>query len=370
MAKGFRRFIKVSFLVLNIIFCVAFILACCVPLLNPESWWFMSFLGLALPYLALALVLWTILWWFIRPKFSLIPIITLLIGYKQVGVLFAMNPPAAFEVKKETNTLRVANWNVRSFLGISTNKEKRKRSRDEIADALKRLNADVICLQEFNHSYANPYLNNFSLFSKEYPYHYFAKDFKRDNGTYASGCIIFSRLPIIDSGKTKYPGKFAESLIHADIVKGSDTIRIYNTHLLSFRFNSTDYEGMERMKDDPEAIAASKTLLRKMKHAFTRRGQQANLAKNDISSSPYPSVLTGDFNDVPNSYTYFTLRGVRKDAFLQKGLGIGRTYLSLAPTLRIDYILPDREFDVLQFDMVDENLSDHLLLVTDLRLKK
>ena len=371
MANGFfRRFTKRFFLILNICFCVGFLLSCLVPLLNPTTWWFMGFLGLLLPYFALALVLWTVFWWFVRPKYSLIPIITLLIGYKQIGVLVALNVPASFETKKNTDVLRIANWNVRSFLGISENKEKRKLSRTEIADALNRLDADVVCMQEFNHSYSKTHLDNFAMFSQTYPYHYFAKDFKRDGGSYASGCIIFSKFPIIDSGKTKYPGKFSESLIHADIVKGKDTIRIYNTHLLSFRFNSSDYQGMDRMKDDPEAIAASKTLIRKMKHAFTRRGEQSDLAKADIVTSPYPSVLTGDFNDVPNSYTYFTLRGVRKDAFLQKGLGIGRTYLSLAPTLRIDYILPDREFDVIQFDMIDEELSDHLLLVTDLVLKK
>jgi endonuclease/exonuclease/phosphatase family metal-dependent hydrolase len=37
--------------------------------------------------------------------------------------------------------------------------------------------------------------------------------------------------------------------------------------------------------------------------------------------------------------------------------------------LRIDYILPDTSFTIKQFDMVDENLSDHVMLVTDLKLK-
>ncbi len=331
----------------------------------------MGFLGIMLPYLALALVLWILFWWVLKPKLSLLSIVCLLIGYKQIGVLIAMNAPSSFEASKNNpNTIRIANWNVRSFLGISTNKEKQRLSRTEIADALKRVNADVLCLQEFNHSYTKSYINNLALFSSTFPYSYFSKDFKRDGGTYASGCIIFSKYPIIDTGKTKYPGKFAESIIYADVVKGPDTIRVYTTHLLSFRFNNADYEGIDKVKDDPESIAASKNIIRKMKRAFTGRGAQADIAKKEISSSPYPSVLTGDFNDVPNSYTYFTLKGVRKDAFLQQGLGIGRTYISLAPTLRIDYILPDRVFDVIQFDMIDEDLSDHLLLVADLQLKK
>jgi len=73
---------------------------------------------------------------------------------------------------------------------------------------------------------------------------------------------------------------------------------------------------------------------------------------------------------VPNSYAYFHIRSKRQDAFLAKDFGIGRTFNAIAPTLRIDYILPDKNFEVQQFDMVDEDLSDHLMLVTDLSLKK
>jgi endonuclease/exonuclease/phosphatase family metal-dependent hydrolase len=80
--------------------------------------------------------------------------------------------------------------------------------------------------------------------------------------------------------------------------------------------------------------------------------------------------LTGDFNDVPNSYTYFTIRKNLQDAFLKNGFGIGRTYSTLAPTLRIDYILATREFTIPQFNRIVKDYSDHYLLVADLRLKK
>jgi endonuclease/exonuclease/phosphatase family metal-dependent hydrolase len=73
---------------------------------------------------------------------------------------------------------------------------------------------------------------------------------------------------------------------------------------------------------------------------------------------------------VPNSYAYSHIKGNRQDVFLKKGFGIGRSFISLAPTLRIDYILPDNHFDILQFDMVDEDLSDHIMLVTDVHLNK
>src|SRR4051812_1832056 len=122
MTKGYlRKFTKRLLLVINIFFAVVFLLACLVPLLNPHSWWFMGFLGLLLPYLTLALILWILFWWFIKPKFSLISIIVLLIGYKQLGVLFALSMPSAFEYDKKDDVIRIADWNIRSFVGVSSN---------------------------------------------------------------------------------------------------------------------------------------------------------------------------------------------------------------------------------------------------------
>lgn len=370
MANFFRRFTQHFFLMLNLIFCGAFLIACLTPLLNPSTWWFMGFMGLMVPYLALALIIWMVFWWLFRPKYSWIPVTALILGYSQLGVIIGFNNPKEFAFKKPAGTLRIASWNVRSFLGVNVSRERQRHIKDEITDAILQSEPDVICLQEFNHSYIYNDGNNLSYFTKEYPYYHFSKDFTRDSGRYASGSIIFSRYPFIDTGRTKYPGRYAESLLYADIVHRKDTVRIFTTHLQSFKFNSKDYEGIEkiRMQDD-ETLQASKGLIRKMKLAFTRRAVQARIVKTEIATSPHPTIIAGDFNDVPNSYTYFTIKGANKDAFLQKGFGLGRTYLSLAPTLRIDYILPDRRFDVMQFDMIDQGLSDHLLLVTDLKLK-
>jgi len=94
------------------------------------------------------------------------------------------------------------------------------------------------------------------------------------------------------------------------------------------------------------------------------------MVKKEMDKSPYASVICGDFNDVPNSYTYFHIRGNCQDAFLASSFGVGKSYGALAPTLRIDYILPDNQFNVSQFEMVDEGLSDHHLLLADLSMKK
>jgi endonuclease/exonuclease/phosphatase family metal-dependent hydrolase len=59
-----------------------------------------------------------------------------------------------------------------------------------------------------------------------------------------------------------------------------------------------------------------------------------------------------------------------QDAFLKKGSGIGRTFSSISPTLRIDYIFTDSHFKIKQFNRIVKNYSDHYMLVADMELKK
>jgi endonuclease/exonuclease/phosphatase family metal-dependent hydrolase len=89
-----------------------------------------------------------------------------------------------------------------------------------------------------------------------------------------------------------------------------------------------------------------------------------------LGDSPHPVLFCADLNDVPNSYTYFTIRDKMQDAFLKKGFGIGRTFSGLSPTLRIDYIFADKSFKVNQFTRVIRRYSDHYMIVSDLELKK
>jgi endonuclease/exonuclease/phosphatase family metal-dependent hydrolase len=371
MAKSpARKFVKIFFIVINFLVVILFLLGCLSPWLNPEKFGWIGFIGIAMPYLILLLIFSIIFWLVAKPKLALIPVITLLLGWQQINAVFAFKWKAGFTKSKTANTIRIVNWNVGGFNGLSKNSTIKKHAREDVADVILNLKPDIICMQEFNSAYhQSMQWDNISLFNKQYPYYYFSKDYHRNNGIYQSGCIIFSKYPLIDSNRIKF--KTPESLIYVDAVKGDDTFRIYTTHLQSFKFKKEDYDDIEKIKEqDEDVLAASKNIFSKMKTAFQRRGGQVNIVRNETDKSPYPSVICGDFNDVPNSYTYFHIKGNRQDAFLKKDFGIGRSFIALAPTLRIDYVLPDQHFDVLQFNMVDEDLSDHLLLVTDLRIKK
>ena len=368
MAKNvFRRAFKTLCLSITLLLVILFLVACLSPYVNPANWWLNGFTGLIVPYLVLLLFFAMIFWLIVKPVVAWLPFLSLCLGWQQLEVVFAWHAGSGFTKKKHELNMRVIDWNVQSFNGLTQNKETRRLIRTDVAESILKLQPDIICLQEFNTSLSS--VDNIALFSKTHPYHYFSKDYLRNKGDYLSGSIIFSKYPIIDTGRVAYP--VAESLIHADIKKGDDTIRIFTTHLQSFKFQKNDYADIEKIRDqDEETVSASKNLFRKMKLAFSRRGIQSDLVREARDKSPFPSIVCGDFNDVPNSYTYFNIKGDWQDAFLKKDFGIGRTFVSLAPTLRIDYILVDNHFSVRQFDMVDEDLSDHVMLVTDLRLKK
>ncbi len=370
MAKNiFRRAFKSVSLGITITLALLFLVACLDAYISPTGWWPDGFTGLMVPYLIILLFFVAIFWLIVRPVYVWIPLISLCFGWQQIQVVFAWHPGAGFHLKKNAEDVRIVDWNVRSFNGLSKNKETKKLIRNEVAEIILKIKPDIVCLQEFNNNQQNENADNISLFTKAFPYYYFSKDYLRKNGDYESGSIIFSKYPIIDTGRIAFP--IAESLIYADILKGRDTLRVFTTHLQSFKFKKEDYVDIEKIKEqDEESVAASKNIFKKMKLAFARRGVQSDIVRAERDKTALPTIVCGDFNDVPNSYTYFNIKGNWQDCFLKKGFGIGRTFLSLAPTLRIDYILADDHFTVKQFDMVDEDLSDHVMLVTDLRLNR
>jgi endonuclease/exonuclease/phosphatase family metal-dependent hydrolase len=115
-------------------------------------------------------------------------------------------------------------------------------------------------------------------------------------------------------------------------------------------------------------IEASKSIVKKLKRAYGFRGGQADIVREQLDKSPFPVIICGDFNDVPNSYTYFHIRGNLQDAFIKKGFGVGRSYVHISPTLRIDYLFADKKFEVLQCKKFNLPYSDHHPVIADLRL--
>ena len=300
-----------------------------------------------------------------------LPLLVLLFGFKSISVFIGFNKPAAFRYEKKPEQIRIASWNVARFLEWKKNDSEKSRKRLKMLEQIKKQDPDILCLQEFFYSPEPQFYHNIKeIQDMGYPYFYFSYD--PDGWLQYIGSAIFSKYPIIDTGLVRYfRPAMPEALVHADIKINDDTIRVYSTHLQSVQFRQPEYQAINEIKNaDDSLIDNSKTVLAKLRKAMRYRSTQADIVRQILDDSPYPVVFCGDLNDVPNSHTYFTIRGDMQDAFLEKGFGIGRTFSSLSPTLRIDYILADDHFKINQFTRVVKNLSDHFMIMADVELKK
>lgn len=372
MVSTLRIFTRRFFIYTNVGLGLFFLLACLVPQLPPQSWWFIAFLGLLFPFLLVGLILfvfgWLILWKPTRTLFSLVPIV---LGWNQIQVAFAFQRSEAFVESKAPGSIRVVSWNVARFIEMRRNNNKGSQTRLKMFDLIKAQQADVLCLQEFQTSVNPEYYENIRPIQEKlgYPYCYFSYDEDGDLHYYSS--IIFSRYPIVDTARVRFPRpSLPEVLLQADLLVGRDTVRVYTTHLQSFQLGPQDYRRIEAIKSGEDSmISHSRNIFSKWRRGVVNRTLQAEITREVMSNSPHPAIFCADLNDIPNSYSYATVRGGMQDAFLEKGSGIGRTFLGLSPTLRIDYVFADDRFEVRQFTRRKERYSDHFMLVADLALK-
>ena len=369
-----RKFTKRFIVIANIAVVILFLLACANAFLHPDRWWFISLLGLFFPLLLLLVAGFFIFWLFFNARMSLLSLVAMIIGWQNIHAFFAFSISKNNFADKPANSIRILTWNVRSWDEFITKKAGISNHRISMMQFVQQQDADVLCFQEFFEP--NNYrglAQNISYIQEQlhYPYYFFSRD-HRYNNRLESGVIIFSRYPITKTTQIKYdhdPMKSSESLIGADLNVNGKMITVYTTHLQSVLFRSKDFHNVEIIRNvDDSVLEASKSIAKKLKKAFSLRGNQADLVREQLDQNPYPVIICGDFNDIPNSYTYFHIRGDRQDAFIKKGFGIGRTYINLSPTLRIDYIMADKRFAVLQCSQVKLPYSDHRPVMADLKL--
>ncbi len=372
-----RKFTKKVVILLNLIAAAFFLLACCNAFLHPDKWWFVSLLGLAFPLLLLIVFGFFIFWLFLSSRrWSLISLIALILGWQNIHAFLGFHISAGFKNEKQEGALRVLTWNVHEWDEFITPRPGASGHREKMMEFLRQENADVMCFQEFFESH-NPkeMADNIAFIQQQlnYPYSFFSHDYHRYDGVFETGVIIFSRYPIANTLQWKFKKaqniRASESLIAADLNVNGKMIRIFTTHLQSVLFRSKDFHNIEIIKNAEDSMMqASKSIVKKLKRAYSFRSAQADLVREQLDSSAYPNIICGDFNDVPNSYTYFHIRGNMEDAFIKKGFGIGRSYVNLSPTLRIDYIMSSPEYRVLQCKRFNLPYSDHHPVVADFGL--
>jgi endonuclease/exonuclease/phosphatase family metal-dependent hydrolase len=374
MANRVRRFTKKFFVICNIFAGILFLTGCYGYLFDPQRFWFTGLLTLASFYFLLILIGFAFFWLVAKPRYAFISIVFMLLAWMPLKHLVKIRISHSFDLKKSEASLRVMSWNVEHFK-IAEHKTHPEKKAQMFA-LINNYNPDVVCFQEMVASDKNPEaINNIEGFMKELnmPYYYYSYNSKLDfDKDHRFGIIILSKFPLVNKMTVSYsPNDYNSIFQYADLVKGPDTFRIYNAHLQSLRFSDNDLRYLsEPGIDDESNFKESKSILSKLKNGFIKRKEQSDHIRKEINKSPYPVIVCGDFNDVPNSYAYKTIGKDLKNTFAEKGAGIGRTFSHMSPTLRIDNIFTDQRFLIEQYVRVNKKLSDHYPIVADLYYNK
>lgn len=311
---------------------------------DPAKAWFFTLFGLLYPLVfpaTLALFVWSL---FRRSSMRGLLALVLLPSLFFAGRYIQFKAP---EPSREP-TLRLVSYNVGLFAHGNKGAD-RLALAGEVSAYLMGLDADILCLQEFflpPETAIDPWLKtHFPGYKAEY-YLLTGK-----NGHF--GNLTLSRRPVADRGKIDFQ-KSTNLSLWTDIRLDSATLRLYNCHFESYNISLSNLIKKDGAVEETE---------QKMRRSITERPKQVAEVLRGVDNAPFRSLVLGDFNDSPLSYTYFRLRRGRKDAFVEAGKGFGATYRSLWPLLRIDYILYPKDLQAVQYRIEKVGYSDHYPII-------
>lgn len=321
--------------------------------IDPNTWVIPSLLGLAYPFLLISNILFLLYWITRWHKMALVVLAILLLGIPVFMSYYGTNSRSG---ENEPSDLSILSYNVRYFDRYAWTKN--KNTRYKLLDYLNRFKGDVACLQEFPVG-DNPLKVEIIHSLSSYKYHYI-------NGNMA----LFSRKPIIRAQQIPFDKNYTSSCIYCDIAGKKDTVRIYSVHLESYKLGNKERQFVKEITGGSgnDISKGIKNILSRISKANQNRAVQAEQIKRHSLDSPHPVIICGDFNDTPLSYTYRELDNGLKDCFIEKGRGLGNTYIGEFPSFRIDYILHSPEYKAVGYSRGSVSLSDHYPITA--RLKK
>jgi len=312
-----------------------------IPYVAPKNFAFISVLSLAVPILIILNILFFVYWLLKVKKQLLVSLIVLAFGYKCLGSLYKFSSSKDVE---NTDNISVMSYNVRLFNLYEWIEE--TEIPEKISTLINQQNPDIICLQE--------YKLNEKVDLSSYAYKYEDLSGKKQK----IGQVILSKYPIVNSGSVEFPNTH-NNAIYADVVKGNDTIRVYNIHLQSLHISAD----VAKLNTED-----SEKLVRQTGKTFKIQQTQTELFLKHKESSTYKTIITGDFNNTPYSYVYRLIKGDFNDAFEMAGNGFGRTFDFKFFPVRIDFILSDSNFKVNGFKTFEQQYSDHYPVMAKLEL--
>lgn len=317
--------------VIILLFLGATILNAYIP---PKIFPYLNLLSLAFPFLMIANILLCIFWVFSWRKRALVFVLisTLFLTPERRWINFSAGKDKVADFKVVTFNNKVNNY-----------------GKENVEDFINSFDADFVFLQEAGYDkLGNPRFKNL-----ENSFHNPIVSFYTKHKIVEKGVI-----PFISNGDAQY----------IDVEVKGKVIRFINVYLEPFQLHKSMVKPSSDIDTNEQK---AKGLVRKFLPVFKTHQEQVDILKNIVKESPYPVILAGDFNSVPNSYEYYTIANVLEDAFLTAGNGSATSFHDYKLPIRIDYVFSSKELNAINY-RVDRSrkVSDHYPVISEFNFKK
>lgn len=330
--------------------------------ISPFRTAFFSFMGIAFPIILTANLL-CLLFWIIFKKwtFVLIIVIALIVTYKPITTFFPLNIKPQNIPEKN---LKVLTYNVMGFLS-----EARRNSAHPLLEYIAKVDADIVCLQEYMISKTGKSLltqKDVEKVLNKYPYHSITGlEYSGKYHTYGLAC--FSKYPITSTREFTFEASYNGAAIYSLDING-ETYLVANNHLESNKISASDkklYGNLLVKRDTHTLNKVTSNIKERLGRGYNKRALQAQKISDYINRQEYDKlIICGDFNDTPISYAYKKMKGNLTDAYASTGFGPGITYYEDFFLFRIDYILHSKNLKSHNTTVDRVKFSDHYPVLT------
>ena len=319
---------------------------------------FPAVLTLVLPVFATATLVVTILWFvFRRIIMGALGVLTLLACWSPITTVSPLS--TSKKADPDSKTFTVMTWNIHHG---EDQELKDYTGPNRTIHYIIHSGADIVCLQELkriNHNEIPGYsLAMRDSLRKIYPY--WAGNDRLDMKVLSKYPVVYNNNYNYIDGTTKGPTLYS----FFKVMIGDRAVNLVNLHLSSFDLSGSERQVVSRMS----SVNGAKWSMEKMKSnvwkklrsGFSRRKKVAAALRKDINTVSGPMIITGDFNDVPESYAYRLLRGTDlKDAYVETGFGPMVTFNQNMFWFHLDQVLYRGPLKALNVHRGSIKSSDH-----------
>lgn len=337
------------------------------PYVSPQIVSIPAVLNLAFPIIFLFFVLMTVVYLLRRRwKYLIIHAILLIISISYLKSYF----PITLKENEAVQDLRVMTYNVSGFLPNRAN----SLSAENI---IRNSEADIVCLQEaiLSRDEAENALAFRKKFGKVYPH----RDAHFDYKTHSQGLVLLSKYPIVKKHVIEYPYKTDGNASVAYLIRlpNDKKLLLVNNHMESYRLTKKEkdsYTNVTKENFFKRIPSLVRELYGRLGKPLSKRAQASREVQKEVKHlkdtyKPDYTIITGDMNDTPMSYTYSKMRSSLRDAYKDKGMGIGVSYNEPLFYFRIDHLFYDERMTVLRAKLPRYKWSsDHNPLIVDFAL--